>query len=136
MRPIKFRAWDKLKKKMAKVISIRFDSKGVEQAFLHYDNTPLNDDRWVPADCLELREYTDLKDKNGKKIFEGDIVRAMNKDIFLVCFHQDKNVITWVLKTQWDIDNKFSGAFNIWDLKEIEKIGNIYENKKLLKGGE
>ena len=69
-------------------------------------------------------EYTSLTDKNGKKIFEGDIVKN-SRDVGLL-YYKEKNSAFTV--KGWEY------GYWLWhDKEDIEVIGNIYDNKDLLK---
>ncbi len=76
----------------------------------------------VPISGLEVlkEQYTGLKDKNSKEIYEGDII--------------DNGVVIFDKKTaSFDIKN---GIIRLWGITEQnEVIGNIYENPELLGGG-
>ena len=63
-------------------------------------------------------QYTGLTDKNGKKIFEGDIVKISNDEIFEVKYE----------------DGGFTAGLFLgdWDYGHVEVIGNIYDNPELL----
>ena len=143
MREIKFRAWNKKLKQMNQVKSLSFVAH--QDGRLDFIDAGW---KWMP-EVFELMQFTCLYDKNGKEIYEGDIVRwhkilhtSRGKEIdwgeaIGIIEH---NVSAWSSEIEIKhIKGKPSshfydemGARFMFD--EIEVIGNIYENPELLEG--
>ena len=68
-------------------------------------------------------QYTGLTDKNGKKIFEGDIVKYKNSSPCQIAYIDSQFVMMW--------KNFYRNFERVYD-DEIEVIGNIYDNPELL----
>lgn len=87
----------------------------------------LEDMMYLKEEDLIIEWCTGLKDKNGRLIYEGDIV-----------FHRDKSVE--IGKVEWDkggffvVCNKWVIPWNFFTPSRWEVVGNIHENKELLKG--
>jgi uncharacterized phage protein (TIGR01671 family) len=124
-RAIKFRAWDKRSKLMSGVYEpFRYYVEGVDDSFVFQDcEIPIN------SSDLEIMQYTGLKDKNGKEIYEGDIVSGRFGINTFVIPQEMKMLHTGGASNMscygWD--------FNGYDATQVEVIGNIFENPELLK---
>lgn len=74
-----------------------------------------------------LMQYTGLKDKNGKEIFEGDIVRIVDKNYWV-----EWNRYVWAFNSKTHYKPFSSYDDNTLEELIIEVIGNIHENPELL----
>ena len=124
MRTIKFRAWNKEEKEMyynaEQTYDYRCQGKG---CFLENFGSVLKDER------LEVMQYTGLKDKKGKEIYEGDIVKVEKIDWAYIYYDEDR--MAWGIKpiNEFYFDSPLLSENA--DL-ELKVIGNIYENPELL----
>ncbi|EAC2977265.1 hypothetical protein ARG80_11265 [Listeria monocytogenes] len=133
MRAIGFRAFVKRKKKMLPVTDLCFnETEAVGVSGCGNAKCTLCVD-WYSFDDVVLMQYTGLKDKNGKKIFEGDIVNCKFFDRMVGDIAGVINFIDCV----WAVsDFKNKRLYQLIDVDNIEIIGNIHENLELLEVSE
>ena len=87
------------------------------------------------CDPTTVGQYTGLKDKNGKRIFEGDICRnTRTGEIVSVKWHGTMAGYVWNKRRADGFLFDFGELFRACD--KYEAIGNIHDNPELLKGGE
>lgn len=132
MREIKFRAWDKINKDMFNVESINFQERRVYRDVVSYRE--FND--------VELMQYTGLKDKNNKEIYEGDIIKFKDcnidgtKEFYNIGVieregKRDELAISQLIfEKSYFTENYIDFINETFELSEV--IGNIYESQELM----
>ena len=95
---------------------------------LSYDEIAFDE---VPASDFILMQSTGLKDKNGKEIYEGDIVRFALTDGFNYVTNED-GVVTYKLGAFYVVNGLAEYLISDINTNKFEVIGNIYQNPELL----
>jgi len=125
-REIKFRAWDKKNNEWANLNQLSDWGSCELSAVIGMGNEqyPYQTFRAESDDKYELMQYTGLHDKNGKEIYEGDIVRYMSVDgVISKAVVYEPEIASFVIK--FGNNNHYIGKF-------MKIIGNIYETPELL----
>lgn len=144
MREIKFRAWGKESKCMyhadGKQFGFEFRGDG-KWGFCDYGTSCI----YATEENSVLMQFTGLKDKNGKEIYEGDIVKTDGSMNFGNRFAQPDAMREILM-----LESGFTGVkdsfgkehpsalcnwdnYTLWNIQgSLEVIGNIYENPELL----
>ena len=160
-REIKFRAWDKVNKrwvgnKSTEILCVGDDAgmivhyKAVGGSYIPVQNIQLKNSS---LEILEICQYTGLKDRNGKEIYEGDVVRltyweyekgwysktpieagAVYFDTYWGVKFDCRDATQRTAEYWKNVNERDLGNMpNLQEERDIEIIGNIYENPDLIK---
>lgn len=123
MKKIKFRGWSRYNEQMIK-----------PKYFISMDGLKLCDnDGFINKDYPEdiiLMQFTGLLDKQGKEIYEGDIVNVSygkQKESFRRKIIYNSKIASFIVSCGDNINSR------ILEISVFEVIGNIYENKELMR---
>ncbi len=118
MRKIKFRTWDDITNNLVNIEFLDMSKSRCEQTkkVVGYAGYPELRDDFLPYQIL--MQFTGLKDKNGKEIYEGDIVKPLSIT--------GSNIVVKFKEGMFNIASMMKFNYN------FEVIGNIYENPELL----
>lgn len=129
----KFRAWIKTEKRMIEtddLLDIDYENEVVTTQQVYFENG-LPDDRDLDNfvfEEIELMQSTDMADRDGKIIFEGDVVK-MTKDVYSEPTYYE---VVRHRGGAYRLDSKQHGC-ELWIRHaDCVVVGNIYENKELL----
>ena len=128
MKEIKFRVWDKTFKMMLspELVDIDFNEGKIEVTTdtLRYEEVYTDEIK-----DFVLMQYTNLKDKNGKEIYEGDILKVkFDTETINLYVRYDMGEYRLIKYGEWE-----DGLYDCMWFHEVEVVGNIYENEDLIK---
>lgn len=116
MRESKFRVWDKRYKQYVKPYAICLDGRAISIT------EPNNDLETLDSERVIIEFNTGLKDKNGKEIYEGDIID----------FYGEKYEVVFRAGCFWAGYSNNQRDYLFFYSVESEVIGNIHEHQELL----
>lgn len=122
MREIKFRAWDKGNKEMLEVQQLDYDCCYNSKPLIR--TTKYND--YFDEEDMILMQYVGIKDKNGKEVYEGDIVYMRCDGI------SGFGEVIFENGCFWIDDKKRKRTYPLYNEGVYRVDGNIFENPELL----
>lgn len=122
----KYQAWDKsLKIMYTSVLSIHWTyGEDLQEVQVDGDNGPV----YLPADRVVLRAFTGLTDRDGREVWEGDVVNTGN-EIGVVYYNTGYCLGAFMVKNK-DLQDL------IIVMNELVVIGNIFEHPALAPGAQ
>ncbi len=129
---IKFRAWHHELKRMMSIINIFLNDGEIEE--LDLNDPVMNNHISVYPDEIELMQSTGLKDKNGKEIFEGDVVDYKGRKAII---KWNGSYASFIYRFVDELNKRSAEWYPLYlAYLKCEVIGNIYENQELLEAEE
>lgn len=90
---------------------------------------------WIKVVPETVGRFTGLTDKNGKKIFEGDIVKTKFGRLCIVVWFSSPCNCGWdleVIATRKNLETIKPDSYDLWHKNNLEVIGNIHDTPELL----
>lgn len=144
MRPIKFRAWDGRRM----IYPTKIELIHADKSFTRKPGYNCDDHLGIP--CENLMQYTGLQDKNGKEIWESDVVKwkclstsfkGVEEGVGKIRYMEDRgafNCAKLIETHDFRVNNFEHLGYSYKDISKLkydvlEVLGNIYENPELIK---
>lgn len=137
MREIKFRAWDKKKNFMITQDDKQLKSLDLASGYIYVGHYKGENDRFIRFAEIELMQYTVLKDRQGREIYEGDVFQyTIEHDTFShenghTTFETKHQAVVEFSLGTFMLGDEFLGDALEYD-DSLRYLGNIYENPELL----
>ena len=136
MREIKFRGWHTVANKMFSAAEMGTDQLTIMPDGRGFVNVSGTDTRLSQFPKMIPLQYTGLKDKNGKEIYEGDILKYWEGKLYQIGYLAG-SFVAYSIPSEIDCPHTQTGIwlYELDDMDNREVIGNIYEHNYLLEGG-
>ena len=131
----RFRVWSEQERRLIPsedILAIDYENEEIDAQKIYFEDG-LPDERDIYTygfENIKLMQSTGLTDKNGKEIFEGDVLKVTDKHSWLEVVSFSEKKAMFVSKEIGFPESPLWELFNTV-LFEIEIIGNIYENPEL-----
>lgn len=121
MRSLKFRAWSNENNRYCDFVTLDEDGRWI--GWIKSSGV------YLTTIDINLEQYTGLKDKNDKEVYEGDLVEVEDVGRFEVKWYNE--IASFLFKPNMQM--KYHPPFNSSQMSVCEVIGNVHKNPELLK---
>ena len=136
MKNTKFKIFDKDRKVFARQITTyKLDRENNISLVVYLDKAnktrDITEKEKIYCNNFDILQFTGLLDKQGKDVYEGDVVKWDDDGVTGYIEYMEET--TEYIVDEWKKGQKKSNGHSLSAISEIEVIGNIYEDKELLK---
>ena len=122
MKELKFKAWDNKEQFMVEPFTYGCDSKSKDGYTIYAESL-------IPSERFSFMQFTGMFDKNGKEIYDGDIINTENSGIYSEV-EWCRGAGAWVI-VEYFVNHPYT-FLSTFDETDIEIVGNIFETPELL----
>ena len=132
-RPIKFRVWDKKYKRFWREIEPFHFILNNSDKHTTYESIDDFNEIVINLERFEIQQFTGLKDKNGREVYEGDIIQNSidHPILFEIIYHKQHAAFKQRLINK-DFPRIQPSSLEFMNIMRVFVVGNVFENPELL----